>query len=84
MPQTPYSKGTIKIGAMTCDLCPTQWDCTLPDGRQGFIHYRSGELNLYADNGHSIENNDDFDDYALTLEQVTSWLESLFYDVEND
>lgn len=69
---------------MTCDLCPTQWDCTLPDGRQGFIHYRSCELNLYANNGHSVENTDDFGDYALTLEQVTSWLESLFYDVEND
>jgi hypothetical protein len=83
MPEQHYSKGLIRIDGMTCDLCPTQWDCILPDGRQGFIHYRWGVLSLCDDVSLGIiERTTSFNSLVVTLEQVTNWLESLFYETK--
>lgn len=88
MPEQRFLKGTIKILEPTCNLYlqPIQWSCTLPDGREAVIHYGMDGLTLW-DIGSilnpDVEKTTQFNgcDF-VTIEQVTNWLESLFYDVE--
>ena len=49
----------------TCELCPSQWEGNLEDGRMVYVRYRWGRLSVMA----SHEPSDDVDD-ALEGEEI--------------
>lgn len=40
-------KYVIKEYTQTCYACPSQWECVTDDGRDIYIRYRWGNLNIY-------------------------------------
>jgi hypothetical protein len=67
---------------MTCDACPTQFDCILPDDSQGTIHYRNEILGMYDDQWQPWAYTEEFDTWAVTREQVANWLTKEGFDVK--